>query len=501
MVGVAVRGGAVYTLPLSGTRYSGEKIPGDLDGWAAIDLDINRMADGTYDTLSARSETLYHTYAPVIGAVDKQTDYAVGDGLYFRSQPDHHTLGVDSKASLEWGRRFQHLLNYEFSRLNFYQKQNTLFRSALIYGDSLLYFLRGEDEFDLIEYPGHTIDSTFGREEADGSGVILGIIHDRFMRRRGFVDRGGNVVPFKDGNGRQNVVQHYFKKHPRQLRGLPLAYAIISLAKNDDRHWDATLDTAILESMFFAHTASENPQDTEEGMRRLAGIGGPKKQGPIGSLLESLGNLRRMRPGNMVNMKTGESMNLFDKKTPGATFAAFKENILNFIGMATGTPPEVITGKYSTSYTAHKGALNDFQKSYMFKRYRFIDDVCYPAMREIAANMVISGAIEAPGFFDNDYIQRAWLSGIWLGPIPGYINPLQEITARALSVENGFENRADAMFHISGSDYDDAMKEHHRQEALFTGTPEEQRAERLAEDLKQARARAWSLIKLTENEE
>jgi capsid protein len=119
----------------------------------------------------------------------------------------------------------------------------------------------------------------------------------------------------------------------------------------------------------------------------------------------------------------------------------------------------------------------------MFKRYRFIDDVCYPAMREIAANMVISGAIEAPGFFDSDYIQRAWLSGIWLGPVPGYINPLQEITARAKSVENGFENRADAMFHISGADFEDAMREHHRQEALFAGTPEEQRAQRLIEDM------------------
>lgn len=477
---VILNHGRLYTV--NGARYNGEQIPGELDGWDALDLDPNSLTEQTYDLMSQRSNTLYHTYPPVIGAVDRQTDYAIGDGLYFRSTPDHETLGISVEEARDWGRRFQHLLNYEFTRLNFYQKMNTLFSGALSAGDALLYFVRDENGFDIIEYPGFTIDSTaeFDAPDSGGDSVHLGILHDAYYRRKGFVDRYGNIVYFRDENGRRNVVQYFVKKQPRQLRGWPLAYSVISLAKADSRHWGATLDTAILEGLFFGQTITENPGAAREALDDI--VRGNTKN-PVKRALESLGNLRRITPGNMVNFRTGGKMEFFDKKTPSATFGMFKEKILDFIGMATGTPPEVIASKYSTAFTAHKGAANDFQKSYMRKRYGFIDAVCYPAMREVAVNMIIDGVIEAPGFFDSDLWQRAYLSGIWLGPVPGYINPLQEISARAKAVENGFENRADAMFNITGADYEDAIREWHRQEALFAGTPEEQRAEALITEL------------------
>jgi hypothetical protein len=476
---VMINHGRLYTI--NGARYSGEQIAGELDGWDALDLDPNRLTEQTYDLLSQRSNTLYHTYAPVIGAVEKQADYAIGDGLFFRSMPDYETLQVSGEWVREWGRRFQHLLNHEFTRINFYQKMGTLFRGALSMGDSLLYFIREKDDFDLVEFAGYTIDSTAEYETLDGDEVHLGILHDKYYRRKGFIDRYGNVVSFKDGKGRQNVVQYFMKKQPRQLRGWPLAYSIIALAKADSRHWGATLDAAILEGTFFAQTQSENPQDTRNALNDI--VRGGQKKGLIERAIESIGNLRHVTPGNMLNLRTNEKMEFFDKKTPAGTFGMFKEKILEFIGMATGTPPEVITSKYSTAYTAHKGALNDFQKSYMQKRYNFIDSVCYPAMREVAINMINSGIIDAPGFFDSDYHQRAYLSGVWLGPVPGYINPLQEITARERAVKNGFENRADAMFNITGADYEVAIKEWHRQEALYAGTPAEQKAQTLLVDL------------------
>jgi hypothetical protein len=472
--------GRLYTV--NGARYSGEQIPGELDGWDALDLDANSLTEQTYDLLSQRSNTLYHTYPPVIGAIEKQAEYAIGEGLFFRSAPDHETLGISLDGAREWGRRFQHLLHHEFTRLNFYQKTGTLFRGALSAGDALLFFVREKDGFDIIEFPGYTIDSTAQLDTPDGNDAVhLGILHDRYYRRKGFIDRYQNVVYFKDENGRQNVAQYFIKKQPRQLRGWPLAYSVIALAKADSRHWGATLDTAILESLFFAQTATENPQAARAALDDM--YKKEEKKNPIKKMLESFGNVRRMTPGNMLNFRTNEKMDFFDKKTPGSTFAVFKEKIVDFIGMATGTPPEVITSKYSTAYTAHKGALNDFQKSYLQKRYGFIDSICYPAMREVAVNMILGGVIDAPGFFDSEYQQRAYLSGIWLGPVPGYINPLQEITAREKSVKNGFENRADAMFNITGADYDVQISEWHRQEALFAGTPEEQRAQTLIKEL------------------
>jgi hypothetical protein len=460
-----------------GSKYDGEKMSGDLDGWTVFDDDPNEFLSGNYDLLARRSTTLYHTYAPIIGAVDKQTDYAVGDGLYFRSQPDYETLGVTRDWAREWGRRFQKLVHFEFARLNFYTKQQALFRSALIGGDSLLYFVREKKGFDLIDYPGNrAIDSSLNEE-----GITLGVIHDTFYRRHGFVDYTGKRVLFRDEkNGRRNAVIFFIKRIARQLRGYPLSYSIISMAKNDDRHNDATVKAAIMEAIIPVFTESNNPSATSAMINSLATS--IKRKGLIGQAIEKLGVAGRgeVLPGNILNFPTGGKITSIDKKTPSATYAAYKEWVINYIGMATGTPPEVIMGKYSTSYTAHKGALNDFIKSYMSKRNAFVEAVCYPALEEITLNLVLNGAIEAPGFINGaDHIRRAYINGIWLGPVPGHINPLQEINAKIAAVDAGFSLRGDEAFSITGSDFDAMMSEWHRQEALFSQAGEGEKAERL----------------------
>jgi len=471
MVTVITGNGKVKIIDNDGANYNGSKSAGDLDGWQTLANDPNDFLKLTYDELSKRSTTLYHTYGPAISAIDKQTDYAIGDGLYFRSQPDFEALNMTKEKAREWGKRFQKLIYYEFSRLNFYIKQKTLFTGALTAGDSLLYFLREDDgSLDLVDMPGTVIDSN--KEEKN---VTLGIIHDDFYRRKGFYDRDGKRILFKE-NERQNVAQFYLKKLPRQLRGYPLVYAIISLAKNDDRYNDAAIASAILESILVAFTETANPSDTARSTE-LANSA-KVKRGAIGSALESIGNFFKMQPGNMMHFRPGEKVNIVDRKTPGNNYGTFKEWIINYIAMATGTPPEGILGKYSTSFTAHKGALNDFKKSYEAKREAFINAICYVALKEVATYLIQTGQIAAPGFFSADWIQRAYLSGIWLGPVPGHINPLQEVNAAVKAVDNALTLRSDATFNYSGSELDDIFTEWQRQEKDFRAlSPDDQAGE------------------------
>jgi capsid protein len=468
---ITSRNGGI-SIKRAGGRYDGEKMEGDLDGWAAFDDDPNEFLSQRYDLLVRRSTTLYHTYPPLAGAVDKQTDYAVGDGLFFRSQPDWETLGVSREWARDWGRRFQKLAHFEFSRLNFYAKQQAMFRSALVGGDSVLYFVREKEGFDLVECPGNgAIDSA-----AEGEDVTLGVIHDKFLRRVGFVDRRGERVAFREKGGRRNAAMFYVKRLARQMRGYPLSYSIISMAKNDDRHNDATVKAAIMEAIIPVFTESGDASAVAAAMQSL------RKKGPIGRAMERIGAAGRgeVLPGNIINFPSGGKVTSIDKKTPSATYAAYKEWVLNYIGMATGTPPEVVVGKYSTSYTAHKGALNDFIKSYMSKRSAFIDAVCHPALEETAASLALEGAIDAPGFLSGgERTRRAYLSGIWLGPVPGHVNPAQEVAAKIAAVGAGFSLRGDEAFNATGSDFDAMMSEWRRQEALFNGASAEEKAARI----------------------
>jgi capsid protein len=324
-------------------------------------------------------------------------------------------------------------------------------------------FLRDGADLDFVEMPGLVIDA-----EVNDESHTLGIKHDRWFRREGFVDNNGKHVAFRSGE-RQNAAQFYIKRLARQVRGWPLSYAIISLAKNDDRHTDATLDTAVMESMIAWITESSAPKDISDNLQEMLG-GSKVRKGPIAAAMEKIGSVRGALPGSVLNFKSGGKMTPVDKKTPGATFGQFKEWMLDYVGMATGTPPEVIMSKYGGSYTAHMGAKNDFRLSFMTKREAFIDGVCYPALREVTISLLLRGEIDMPGFFESERNQRAWLDGVWLGPVMGAINPAQEVNAKKTAVEAGFALRGDEAYAVSGAtDYEAFTEKRREEEDLFHG--------------------------------
>src|SRR6056297_2443041 len=303
-----------------GDPYDGEKRPGDLRDWKVLSADSNYILESTYGELTRRSSTLYHTYAPAAAAVEKQTQYAIGPGLIFRSQPQAGILGMDAQSAKDWGKDFQKIVHFYFQKLGFYEKQQTLFRTALTIGDALIFPIREGGKLDLVEAGGDVID--WMRKD---SNTTLGIKHDRFMRPLGIQKEDGEYVPFHSG-GELSCLQFFDKKLSQQMRGYPLIYKVINLAKNDDRHWDAITQRAVMESIILGTQRSDGTDFTRQNRN----------------------------------------------------FAPFKDWMTTYIGMATDTPPEVIASKYSTSYTAHRGALNDFRKSYVQKRTRFQRTVVNP---------------------------------------------------------------------------------------------------------------------------
>ena len=203
----------------TGSQLTGEKIPGDLSSWAAHGTDPNLLTADTYDLLSKRSMTLYHTGGIPAGAINKNVEYAIGQGLMFRSRPDHEVLGISPNKARKWGLKFQKLLHYFYSDINFYSKQSVAMRTALAMGDSLLFFDRDKNvrgKFDLIETGGDQIDPEFKKKN-----YTLGIKHDALLRREGIAKRDGKEIAFVDENGDQNVIQYYNKEMARQLRGWP----------------------------------------------------------------------------------------------------------------------------------------------------------------------------------------------------------------------------------------------------------------------------------------
>jgi hypothetical protein len=456
----------------SGGQYDGEKMPGDLDAWNVLSSDANKMIYNSYDLLSTRSSTLYHTYSPIKSAINKQTQYAIGSGLAFRSQPNWQIIpGMTAESAKDWGKQFQQLVNFYYESYNFYEKQPVLFRGGLTVGDSLLMFERKNGVLtDLIEFGGDQINCKYNE-----GNYTLGIKHDDLLRAKGIMKIDGKKISFQTPSGNQNLIQYYDKQLPRQLRGYPLAYTMINLAKNDDRHHDAAVQRAVMETIMMGsfETDTTNPMNQ---VKNMAEANSKKKGGVVSSLLSKIGNAKQIGAGNMMTLRKGEKVTFTDLKTPNANFGVFKDWIINYIAMGTDTPPEVIMSKYSTSYTAHRGALNDFQKAYTQKRKTFERNVIKPVIREILKDAVLQGFISAPGIFENPMLLNAYIQGNNLAPIPGVINPVQEANANEKNVLNGFEQRGDVAARF-GNEWSNHIEEWGEQEQEWFSKSPSQRSE------------------------
>ncbi len=446
-------------------QMTGEKIPGDLDTWDYFGTDPNLILLWSYATLSQRATTLYHTHPPVTSAINKLTSYAIGPGLRFRSQPDWEILGWSKDKAKNWGMQFQKLVHYCFLLMNFYQKQSILFRTALVMGDSLLLFDRKKNDnqmpFDIIETGGDQIAWNYTKENC-----TLGIWHDEYLRRNAVQLIGkDSPVNFKDENGDQNIVQYYDKLIARQLRGYPLAYRIISAAKNNDRWWDATLARLVMETIVFAKTNESNVGDTQRVLDTIAGTLYSDKEVDQSAPTMKRENIANGVPGSVIS-HTGKDggLEFTELKSPSNNFDKVQNAYIDIVGMATDVPPECVLSRYSTSYTAHKGALNDFQKSYMHKRSNFARNVANIVLYEVAKYLFLSNFIEMPeNFFTNPIVREATLNGNWLGPIPGHINPVQEVNALVTAKDNAFITPADATMNYSATEWDAQIEEWQQQ--------------------------------------
>jgi capsid protein len=217
----------------------------------------------------------------------------------------------------------------------------------------------------------------------------------------------------------------------------------------------------VLEATVFASVKEMTAGDMKEQSRNLAENLYDENGRRVNGLQRE--NVADMGSGNVFSYgKGGGPMEFSTPKTPANNFDSMQMAFIDIVGMAMDVPPEVILSKYSTSYTAHKGAFNDFIKLYMFDRQSFNDNVNYYVILELAKYFFLNGIIEPlhPAFFTNAIIQRAVLSGFWMGPVPGHINPNQEVSALISARDNALITPADATYtYGQGGEFEDFIEE------------------------------------------
>lgn len=144
--------------------------------------------------------------------------------------------------------------------------------------------------------------------------------------------------------------------------------------------------------------------------------------------------------------------------TAAVISAMFTNATIRLIGAGLEIPPEVMMKQFTTSYSAARGALNEFWRTCSMQRDGFTDDFCQPVYEEWFAEAVARGRIHAPGFFTDPARRKAYTACAWNGPARTNLNPVQEVDAAIKRVDAGFSTAQEETAQMTGGDYNRNIK-------------------------------------------
>ena len=448
-------GASTYKKSLIGWNYAG--------GSAREDISDN------LSVLRQRSRDLYMGVPIATGAVKTMRTNVVGRGLLLKPTVDAETLGItpeearalEKQISKEWA-IWAESPDCDMARLdNFYELQQLAFLNWLASGDCLAvlpvkprinqpYDLRIQlIEADRLSSP-YNYDTynnqIVGGVEVDKEGEVIAYHFSKHhpLSYAGEEYEWVRVEAYGKRTGRRNVLHLMNRERIDQRRGVPLLAPVIESLKQMGRYTDAELVAAVVSGMFTVFIEKENASDEE----------------PIGSAIPEEVQVDaedettlELAPGAILDLGEGEKANAINPGRPNANFSGFVEAICQQIGAALEIPYELLVKRFTSSYTASRGALEEAWK--MFRMYRtwLATDFCQPIYEEWLSEAVAKGRISAPGFFSDPLRRKAYCRAQWNGPARGLLNPVQEVNAAATRVQNGFSTRSNQTMEMAGGDF------------------------------------------------
>lgn len=479
---------AIQVLNSGYGNYGANLTKKSLRGWNFAGGSAKEDIEDNIDILRQRSRDAYMGIPTAAAALKTKRTNVIAGGLIPSPQIDSEFLGL----TIDEAEKIQSKIAREFSiwadtptcdaeRIdNFYKLQQLAFLSYLMNGDVFAlmqekeqvgqpYSLRvrlieadricSPDRYDRLtpcNVQGRNVYQIVQGVETDSDGMVVAywICNRHPLSDTAYIDSGQlkwtRVEAYGSATGRRNILHVMNRERAGQRRGVPILAPVLEAVKQLGRYTDAEITAAVLSAMFTVFIQKESPSDAR----------------PFGEMLppnqlvdeEDKGTME-LAPGAIIDLNPGEKTEFADPKHPNTGYDVFTDAIIKQISAALEIPPEVMFKQFSTSYSAARGALNEFWRTCNMERDWFKDDFCKPIYEEWFSEAVARGRIYAPGYFDDPVIKKAYTTCLWSGPSRTNLNPVQEANAAKIRVAECFTTATEETAQMSGGDWSRNVKQ------------------------------------------
>ena len=165
-----------------------------------------------------------------------------------------------------------------------------------------------------------------------------------------------------------------------------------------------------------------------------------------------------LQPGNVIELENGEKMKAVETALQSSDFIETLKMELSLVASNAGISYEELVGMFSSSYSASRATINESEKTYADLRNEFINKFLNPIWRLIIDYGVLTGQIEAPGYYDSDLMRKAIYGVTWTGVNPTQVDPTKDVKAYAEAISNGLCTHEYATRMLYGLDFEEVAE-------------------------------------------
>lgn len=438
-------------------------------GSADYDLTCDR------ETLLLRSRALFQNHAFSRAVISSMTTNVVGTGIKVRPQLKQlDTLGISHDEAVAWCRKTQDLYEvWSNSKKCDVERKNDMFglqdlalKTQLVDGDC----------FALAKYD----------KKIEPFGLCLKLLEaDRCMNPLGMIDtdrltQGVEVNDFGtpvnyfftkrppwsidnysdmletvrvaafDRYGEANVLHIFSPDRTDQRRGVSILAPIIVLMKQQERFLESELMAAVVTSMLTAFIESNDEKLDDPMMGNVPNYEQvateQEKESPTGPL--------ELQAGAIYELKKGQKVSSINPTRPNSAYQGFVEAIFSEAASSLGLSYEVVLRKFNSSYNAVRGAILESKKTFDRARRNLISDFCRPVYEKWLAQAILTGVIDAPGYFENPVKRALWNGCRWIADSAFLLDPLKETQAYKMQLDEQLTTRDAVCAAVNGGEYD-----------------------------------------------
>jgi lambda family phage portal protein len=466
-----------------------------LRGYTAISSNTEEDIDMNLDTLRNRSRDMYMNAPLATSAIKTTRTNVIGAGLTLKARIDSETLGISEEDADIWERNTEREFSLWAESVfcdslkisDFYDMQQIAFLGWMMNGESIT-LMKYDDpttfmpyglrlhiiEADRLSTPNKSllVNSIQGINQENKNKIISGIelnkngaveaywISSKYPQASilGESPKWIRIEAFGKETGMKNVLHIFEAERAEQRRGVPMLAPVIEPLKQLTRYTEAELMAAVISGMFTVFVKTEG----ESNENQLGSMMNDEEK--VASKDE---NVYEMGPGAINVLGPGESVDIANPGRPNANFDGFVNSLTRYIGAALEIPQEVLQKAFNSSYSASRAALLEAWKAFKMKRAWISKKFCQPVYEQWLTEAVATGRIKAPGFFNDPSIRKEWCKAEWNGPAPGQVDPVKEVNAAILRVNNGFSTRERETTELTGGDFDRNIKQIKRESQLM----------------------------------